>query len=33
LKLESRQLRSEEAVWVTYYGDAEILVSFSNRTS
>lgn len=33
LKLESRLLRSGEAVWVTYYRDAEILVPFSHRTS
>jgi len=33
LKLESRLLPSGEAVWVTYYWDAEMTVPFSNRAS
>jgi hypothetical protein len=31
LKLESRLLTSDEAVWVTYYRDAEMTVPFSIR--
>jgi hypothetical protein len=33
MKLESRLFPSGEAVWVTYYRDAEIMVPFSNRAS
>jgi hypothetical protein len=33
LKLESRLLPSDVAVWVTYYWDVEMTVRFSNRAS